>query len=566
MGGLSSQPSGLTSRLVRETSRGRPSPRAWTLPGPRIVARGQEVAVVLQRSRALAHLVVDRARRRCCSGARRSGVHVRELVRLARDRLLHELIGPLGIREDDVDPARRVPADVRAEHDGVRRVSAERGRVRRRRQQFDVPAAAVELLLVLGAELKHERLAFVRDRLAHVRAEGVRSARPRRFECLCPRPRRRTTSRASARSRRPGLRRSSTRTSSIGRASRLRVDGEEGAGGRRRRRRRRRRRSGRDRERAGSDRGGRDGWRADVARSSDRFIDSNDRSRFEATCRDSKKLERRRRERRARDAPSNRSSKYTSAETTEAIAARNARTVASLNMSRSAGEGSGRRARRSDGALTRRDSDRTLISETGGTRRTSISSTKKARAPPARRHKPSRAMEVADFALQAREGVREGLHPSHPQVHEAGQEGVQQGGASNGDGVHRDGVRRVLREAHLVRRRPRAISVLHFLFLSLFIGRRRRRRPSRVASRLRSSSCAAIARARAEEGGARWTDRPTDRSRARGASPRSSRLIIPRVVSPSRAFAPRSTVRATDVPALVRSSRSIPINNIILAA
>jgi protein transport protein SEC61 subunit gamma-like protein len=91
---------------------------------------------------------------------------------------------------------------------------------------------------------------------------------------------------------------------------------------------------------------------------------------------------------------------------------------------------------------------------------------------------------------------------------------------------------------------------------------RRRRRPSRVASRLRSSSCAAIA-ARAEERSA--MDRSIDRSCARGASPRSSRLFRASF-PPPRAFAPRSTVHATDVPALARSSRSIPINNIILAA
>ena len=355
-----------------------------------------------------------------------------------------------------------------AEHDGVRRVSAERGRVRRRRQQFDVPAAAVELLLVLGAELKHERLAFVRDRLAHVRAEGV-EARVRgglnasvRVRVAVPLPARQLEVAVLAFGGLPRGLRPSVAPAVCGWTAR------RGAGGRRRRE------EEEETVRTGSRARGEaiaadamDGERT----SRDLPIDlSIERSiAFRSDVPRSKKLERRRRERRARDAPSNRSSKYTSAETTEAIAARNARTVASLNMSRSAGEGSGRRARRSDGADETRTATGPLISETGGTRRTSISSTKKARAPPARRHKTLARHGSRRLRVQAREGVREGLHPSHPQVHEAGQEGVQQGGASNGDGVHRDGVRRVLREAHLVRRRPRAISVLLFLFLSLFI-------------------------------------------------------------------------------------------------
>jgi hypothetical protein len=105
-------------------------------------------------------------------------------------------------------------------------------------------------------------------------------------------------------------------------------DGEEGGGGADGRRRRRR--SGRDRERAKNDAMAADAM--DEERTS-RDLPTSPPIAFRSDVPRSKKLERRRRERRARDAPSNRSSKYTSADTTEAIAARNTRTVASLNMS-----------------------------------------------------------------------------------------------------------------------------------------------------------------------------------------------------------------------------------------
>ena len=60
------------------------------------------------------------------------------------------------VGEDDVDAFGGVAADVGPEHDRVRRVAAQRLHVRAGREELDVAAAAVQVLLVLRGELLHE--------------------------------------------------------------------------------------------------------------------------------------------------------------------------------------------------------------------------------------------------------------------------------------------------------------------------------------------------------------------------------------------------------------------------
>lgn len=61
------------------------------------------------------------------------------------------------------------------------------------------------------------------------------------------------------------------------------------------------------------------------------------------------------------------------------------------------------------------------------------------------------------YRRQAGEGIRQGFVPSRQKVHQARSQGVQQDRHAYRSGVHRHGVRGVLREAHLVRL-PRAVS------------------------------------------------------------------------------------------------------------
>jgi len=79
------------------------------------------------------------------------------------------------VREDRVDAAHVVAAEVRAEHDRVRRVTAKVGLVNVAREKLDVAAAAerVLLLLVLHRELDDKRLVDRRRRGRHLGRDAV---------------------------------------------------------------------------------------------------------------------------------------------------------------------------------------------------------------------------------------------------------------------------------------------------------------------------------------------------------------------------------------------------------
>ena len=92
-----------------------------------------------------------------------------------------ELVGtkqvlPVLVREDDVSVLGS-SANVRAEHDAVGRVAAEVSDLigAGGRDELDVPAAAVDLLLVLGAELQDKRLSRVVEGFLELRSHGEES-------------------------------------------------------------------------------------------------------------------------------------------------------------------------------------------------------------------------------------------------------------------------------------------------------------------------------------------------------------------------------------------------------
>ena len=76
---------------------------------------------------------------------------------LALDVFLDEMVLALVV-EDDVHLLGSRAADVRAEHDLVRRLAVHVLLVERAGEHLDVAAAAVDVLLVLHSELDHQRL------------------------------------------------------------------------------------------------------------------------------------------------------------------------------------------------------------------------------------------------------------------------------------------------------------------------------------------------------------------------------------------------------------------------
>merc|ERR1712002_122459 len=90
-------------------------------------------------------------------------VEVRKDVFFTADFLLDEVVGAF-VGEDDVDAFGRA-ADVRAEHDVVRRVAVHARLIEVRTENFDVAAAAIDALLVFDLKLNDEWLALVAEGL-----------------------------------------------------------------------------------------------------------------------------------------------------------------------------------------------------------------------------------------------------------------------------------------------------------------------------------------------------------------------------------------------------------------
>jgi len=84
------------------------------------------------------------------------GVHVIFAADVFADQVVLAIVA-----EDHVDLLGAGTADVRAEHDLVRRLAVHVGLVQGAVEQLHIAAAAVDVLLVLHGELHHEGLALV---------------------------------------------------------------------------------------------------------------------------------------------------------------------------------------------------------------------------------------------------------------------------------------------------------------------------------------------------------------------------------------------------------------------
>mmetsp|Transcript_27887 Transcript_27887/g.78151 ORF Transcript_27887/g.78151 Transcript_27887/m.78151 type:complete len:379 (+) Transcript_27887:324-1460(+) len=134
----------------------------------------QEVELILQLARS--HRGVVDLDLEGVVGVEDEGVEVGDIVILAGDLLLDEEVFVLGVGvEDDVGLLVGGPAHVGAEHDAVGAVTAEAGGVEgvAARQQLEVGAAAVQVLLVLDAVLDDQRLVGGDEGLVHLGGEAV---------------------------------------------------------------------------------------------------------------------------------------------------------------------------------------------------------------------------------------------------------------------------------------------------------------------------------------------------------------------------------------------------------